>query len=70
MYYERLIIHRTSDKEKEIDTPKGLWCGQEVLPAEEAQTHTDSAVTCPGCLAVIAERKKREPPIKHAIEKK
>jgi len=45
-----LIIHRTSsDKEKKTGKPKGLWCGQKVLPHTEAQARTDSFVTCLGC---------------------
>lgn len=56
MENEKLIIHRTSDKAKEPDAPKGLWCGQKVLPHTEAQSHTDSIVSCPGCLKVITER--------------
>lgn len=51
-----LIIHRTSsDKEKKSGKPKGLWCGQKVLPHTEAQAHTDSFVTCPGCKEKIIE---------------
>ncbi len=50
-----LIIHRTSsDKEKKSGKPKGLWCGQKVLPHTEAQAHTDSFVTCPGCKEKIS----------------
>jgi len=45
-----MIIHRTSsDREKKTGKPKGLWCGQEVMPHTEAQAHTDSFVNCPGC---------------------
>lgn len=51
-----LIIHRTSsDKEKKSGKPKGLWCGQKVLPYTEAQAHTDSFVTCSGCKEKIIE---------------
>ena len=46
-----LIIHRTSSEdEKKHGRPAGLWCGQEVLPHTEAQTHKDEEVTCQGCL--------------------
>ena len=49
-------IHRTStDKEKSEGKPKGLWCGQKVLPHTEAQTHTDDMTTCIGCLSKIRE---------------
>ena len=56
-----LIIHRTSsDEEKKSGKPKGLWCGQKVLPHTEAQAHTDRIVTCPGCGEKIQESKKDE----------
>ena len=51
-----LIIHRTSsDEEKKTGKPKGLWCGQEVLPHTEAQTQTNSYVTCPRCKEKMLE---------------
>lgn len=56
-----LIIHRTSsDEEKKSGKPKGLWCGQKILPFNECQSHTDSFITCPGCLKVIVIKHKSE----------
>ena len=49
-----LIVHRTStDEEKQAGKPKGLWCGQTVLPSGEAHSTTDEHITCPACIMKI-----------------